>query len=93
MFETKVRKVGNSASVIIPAPILKALDIPNGSVLAVSLDADGIVLRRKGSRHSVWERDRIDPAIVKILSRVAEFIEMLDRLGAENAGILRGLAK
>jgi len=76
MFETKVRKVGNSASVIIPAPILKALDIPNGSVLAVSLDADGIVLRRKGSRHSR-----------------AEFIEMLDRLGAENAGILRGLAK
>lgn len=52
MFEVKVRRVGNSGTVTIPAPIMSALEIQDGSSLSVDLDGDGVVYRRKGDRPS-----------------------------------------
>lgn len=71
-----MRRVGNSGTVTIPAPIMRALEIQDGSSLSADLDGDALVFRRKGDRQSR-----------------AEFIQMLDRLGTKNAGILRELAK
>lgn len=61
--------------VVRDAEHLKRVIIPKGAVARGGVEAD--ILMRKHIHdstivYSVWERDRIDPAIARILSRVAE---------------------
>lgn len=76
MFEVKVRRVGNSGTVTIPAPIMRALDIQDGSSLSVDLDGSAVVFSRKGDRQSREEffqmLDRLGTKNAGILRRLAK---------------------
>jgi putative addiction module antidote len=43
--EGKIRKIGNSLGVIIPAAMLKKLDVQDGDTVYISLEDDGIKIR------------------------------------------------
>jgi putative addiction module antidote len=43
--EGKIRKIGNSLGVIIPATMLKKLDVQDGDTVYISLEDDGIKIR------------------------------------------------
>jgi antitoxin component of MazEF toxin-antitoxin module len=50
MFETKLRKVGNSHAVILPAELVKAWGLSPGDPLSLYLDADRAILRPTDGR-------------------------------------------
>lgn len=67
-FETRLRKTGSAAGVTIPAEFIRLLDLEIGDTLRVSIDGDGLQVRKVDSEFDnfmalyVVIEDRFTPA-------------------------------
>lgn len=71
-FETRLRKTGSAAGVTIPAEFLRLLDLEIGDTLRVSIDGDGLQVRKVDSQFDDFMalydiiEDRFTPAFSRM---------------------------
>lgn len=63
--ERRIRKIGNSMGVLIPADIKKALNLNEGDTVYVSMESEGeIVIRTKAAKN---ENDEFKRKVIAVL--------------------------